>query len=108
MDPDSEGMTVMTVQQDAVEQAVGKVFGELGVGVTGPVIALGDRLGLWRALAGAGPLTAGELAGRTGLLERYVREWLRAVTVAGYLSYDPAGETFTLADAMAAVVATED
>jgi SAM-dependent methyltransferase len=69
---------------------------------------LGDRLGLWTALAGAGPVTPTELARRTGTIERYVREWLRGVTVAGYLDYEPVAGTFQLSDEMALVLATDD
>ena len=97
----------MAVDAQKVEMAAGKVFGELGVAVTGPLIVLGDRLGLWVALAGAGPTTPADLASRTGLNERYLREWLRAVCVAGYLDYNPAAEAFTLTDEMAAVLATD-
>jgi len=99
---------LMAVDEQKVEEAVGKVFGELGVAVTGPLIVLGDRLGLWAAMAGAGPVTPAELAARTGTVERYVREWLRGVAVAGYAGYDPASGTFTLSDEMALVVAGED
>ena len=98
----------MAVDEQKVEEAVGKVFGELGVAITGPLVVLGDRLGLWAALAGAGPVTPGELVARTGTVERYVREWLRGVAVAGYVGYDPAGGTFTLSDEMALVIAGED
>jgi len=96
-----------TLDPARLEAAIGKTFGELGVSVTGPLIVLGDRLGLWAALAGAGPTTPADLAARTGLNERYLREWLRAVCVAGYLDYDPAAEAFTLTDEMAAVLATD-
>ena len=98
----------MAVDEQKVEEAVGKVFGDLGVAVTGPLVVLGDRLGLWAAMAGAGPMTPNELAGRSGTVERYVREWLRGVAVAGYVGYDPAGGTFTLSDEMALVIAGED
>ena len=97
-----------TLDPAKVEAAAGKTFGELGIGVTGPLMVLGDRLGLWAALAGAGPVTPAELAARTGLNERYLREWLRGVAVAGYLDYDPAAGTFTLPGEMAAVLATDD
>ena len=80
----------MAIDEQKMEEAVGKVFGELAVAVTGPLVVLGDRLGLWAALAGAGPMTPNELASRTGTVERYVREWLRGVAVAGYVGYDPA------------------
>ena len=98
----------MAVDEQKVEEAVGKVFSELGVAITGPLVVLGDRLGLWRAMAGAGPVTPDRLAARTGTVERYVREWLRGVAVAGYVGYDPAGGTFTLSDEMALVIAGED
>jgi SAM-dependent methyltransferase len=98
----------MDIDEQKVGEAVGKVFGELGVAITGPLIVLGDRLGLWAAMAGAGPVTPGELAARTGTVERYVREWLRGVAVAGYVGYDPASGAFTLPDEMALVMATED
>ena len=98
----------MAIDEHKVEEAVGKVFGELGVAITGPLIVLGDRLGLWAAMAGAGPVTPGELAARTGTVERYVREWLRGVAVAGYVGYDPADGTFRLSNEMALVVAGDD
>lgn len=97
-----------TLDPAKVEAAVGKTFSELGASVTGPLIVLGDRLGLWAALAAAGPVTPAGLAARTGLSERYLREWLRGVAAAGYLDYDPAAGTFTLPGEMAAVLATDD
>src|SRR5690348_10457429 len=99
---------MMAIDEQKVEAAVGKVFGELGVGLTGPLIVLGDRLGLWAAMAGAGPVTPAELAAKTGTAERYVREWLRGVAVAGYAGYDPATGAFTLSDEMALVLAADD
>ena len=71
------------------------------------LIHLGDRLGLYRALAGAGPLTAAELAARTGLHERWVREWLRGNAAAELLRSDD-GVTFTLDEVGAAVLADEE
>jgi SAM-dependent methyltransferase len=90
-----------------VEAAVGKVFGELGVFLSAPMLILGDRLGLFRELAAGGPATPAELADRTGLVERYLREWLRAVTVGGYVAYDPATGRFALPPEMAAVLADD-
>lgn len=98
----------MAIEERKVEEAVGKVFGELGVAVTGPLVVLGDRLGLWAAMAEAGPMTPNELASSTGTVERYVREWLRGVAVAGYACDDPAAGAFTLSDEMALVIAGED
>jgi 2-polyprenyl-3-methyl-5-hydroxy-6-metoxy-1,4-benzoquinol methylase len=71
------------------------------------LIHLGDRLGLYRAMAGAGPLTSAELATRTGLHERWVREWLRGQGAAGLLDWQD-DERFELTPAGAAVLADED
>ncbi|HEY6597668.1 MAG TPA: hypothetical protein VIZ30_00030, partial [Pseudomonadales bacterium] len=70
------------------------------------MIHIGDRLGLYRALDGAGPLTAAELASRTGLQERWLFEWLRGQTAARLLEYhDP--DRFELSSVGAAVLANE-
>lgn len=71
------------------------------------MIHLGDRLGLYRAMDGAGPLTAADLAGRTGLQERWLLEWLRSQGAAGLL-HTTDGHTFTLLPEAAAVLADED
>jgi hypothetical protein len=76
-----------TKMTEFVEQAVGDV----GVLLGGAMIVIGDKLGLYRAMSGAGPVTPTELATRTGTAERYVREWLSAQAARGYLSYDGAG-----------------
>ncbi|MDQ4133260.1 MAG: methyltransferase [Actinomycetota bacterium] len=68
---------------------------------------IGDRLGLWAALAGSGPVTSGELADLTGLDERYLGEWLATETAAGYLTYDPDTGAFTLPAEHAAVLADD-
>lgn len=69
---------------------------------------LGDTLGIWAALAAAGPVTSEELAAHTGLAERYLREWLSAEAAAGYIRYDPDGGRFTLPPEHAAVLADDD
>ncbi len=70
--------------------------------------ALGDRLGLFKSLAAAGPATSAQLAARTRLHERYVREWAAGMTTAGYLAYDPATGAFALPPEHAPVLAEED
>ncbi|WP_336211007.1 class I SAM-dependent methyltransferase [Nonomuraea sp. LPB2021202275-12-8] len=67
---------------------------------------LGDQLGIWRAMAGAGPLTSAELAERTGLAERYLREWLGGQAVAGHVEY--ADGRYTLPPEHAAVLADDE
>ncbi|MFD2094015.1 class I SAM-dependent methyltransferase [Blastococcus deserti] len=98
----------MSIDQSRLEQAVGTVFSDIGVSLGGPLVVLGDRLGLWAAMAGAGPVTPRDVAARTGTAERYVREWLCAMAVARYVEYDAASGAFTLTDEMAQVLATHD
>jgi SAM-dependent methyltransferase len=71
-------------------------------------VLLGDRLGLYKALAGAGPLTPAALAEKTGTAERYVREWLANQAAGGYVVYDPAVGTYTLPDEHALALADEN
>jgi SAM-dependent methyltransferase len=91
-----------------VEAFATKLAGDQGVAANAVLAYLGDRLGLWRALAGVPAATAAELADRTGLAERYLREWLAAQAAAGYLEYDPATGSFTLPAEHAAVLADDD
>ena len=69
---------------------------EVGATLNAALVVMGDKLGLYRALAGAGALTPAELAKRTGTAERYVREWLNAQAAGGYVEYDPETERYTL------------
>jgi SAM-dependent methyltransferase len=69
---------------------------------------MGDRLGLYRALAGAGPLSPAELADRTGTAERYVREWLNSQAAGGYVTYDPDSGRYTLPPEQAVALTDPD
>ena len=60
------------------------------------LILVGDQLGLYKAMAGAGPLTSSELAAKTGTKERYVREWRAAQAAGGFVTYDGATQRYTL------------
>jgi len=82
------------------------VFGALGGAMTSAMIYAGDRMGLYRALAGAGPLSAAELAARTGLSERWLREWLHQQGAAGILEYR-GDDCFALSAEGEAVLADE-
>jgi winged helix-turn-helix protein len=72
-----------------LEQFVFRAVDEVGATLNAALVVMGDRLGLYRAMAGAGPLTAAEIAERTGTIERYVREWLNAQAAGGYVAYHP-------------------
>jgi SAM-dependent methyltransferase len=76
---------------------VGRAVGDVGAVLGGAMVVIGDKLGLYRSMAGAGSLTSAELADRTGTAERYVREWLSAQAARGYVSYDGDGR-FSLPD----------
>jgi hypothetical protein len=76
---------------------VGRAVGDVGALLGGAMVVIGDKLGLYRAMAGAGSLTPAELAARTGTAERYVREWLSAQAARSYVSYDGDGR-FSLPD----------
>ncbi|REK90048.1 class I SAM-dependent methyltransferase [Streptomyces inhibens] len=93
------------VDQDRVREFLEKVITDGGAAVAGLCTSLGDRLGLYTAMAGAGPLTSAQLANRTGLVERYVREWLAAQVAGEYVTYAPDTDTYQLPDEHAAVLA---
>src|SRR5262245_10277992 len=75
---------------------LGKIVGDWGATLGSALVVIGDKLGLYDALAKAGPLTAAELATRTGTQERYCREWLLAQAAGGYLEYEPASSRYSL------------
>jgi hypothetical protein len=81
-------MTTSTIDQTRAEEFTGKVLADTAGTATTVLASIGDRLGLFKDLAAAGPATSVELAARTGTNERYVREWLAAMFAAGYLEYD--------------------
>jgi SAM-dependent methyltransferase len=81
---------------------------EVGATVNTALVVMGDRLGLYRALAGAGPTSPAELAERCGVSERYVREWLNAQAAGGYVSYDASSGRYTLPPEQAVALTDED
>jgi len=84
------------IDMTKLEAFVFRAVDEVGATLNTALVVMGDRLGLYRALAGAGPLTSTELAKRTGTAERYVREWLNAQAAGGYVEYDPESGRYTL------------
>jgi SAM-dependent methyltransferase len=85
------------LDSEKLEQFVFRAVEEVGATLNAALVVMGDKLGLYRALAGTGPLTALELARRTSVSERYVREWLNAQAAGGYVEYDPAAGAYALA-----------
>ena len=97
----------IAIDPDEVDHYVNAIVGDLGAAMSAVLIHIGDRLGLYRALGDGAPVTPAELAGRTGLAERYVREWCNNQAAAGWLVYDPTAATFRLPPSLALLVADE-
>jgi SAM-dependent methyltransferase len=91
-----------------LQQFIGKMLGDLGGAASVPLMRIGDTLGLYKALHADGPMTPEELAGKTRIHERYLREWLSHNAAAGYLAYDPQSARFELPPEQAMVFVVED
>jgi SAM-dependent methyltransferase len=100
--------TDIPIDQAKLEAFVGHAVIDMGAAISGLLLHIGDRLGLYKAMAGAGPITSSTLAQRTGTTERYVREWLGNQAAGGYVVYNPADGTYELPAEQAMVVANED
>jgi 2-polyprenyl-3-methyl-5-hydroxy-6-metoxy-1,4-benzoquinol methylase len=96
------------INMDKLNAFMGQVVGELGATVNAGLIVLGDRLGLYKAMAEAGPITSAKLAEKTGTAERYVREWLNAQAAGGFVEYDPETKRYLLPPEQAMALANED
>jgi 2-polyprenyl-3-methyl-5-hydroxy-6-metoxy-1,4-benzoquinol methylase len=96
------------VNMDKLMAFLGQVIGELGATVNAGLIVIGDRLGLYKAMAGAGPLSSSELAERTKTNERYVREWLNAQAAGGFVTYDPDSGRYSLPPEQAVALTDAD
>jgi 2-polyprenyl-3-methyl-5-hydroxy-6-metoxy-1,4-benzoquinol methylase len=97
-----------TIDEGKLEQFMGQFVADLGAGATAPLVLIGDKLGLYKAMADSEPVTPAELARRTDCHERYVREWLCQQAASGYVEYEPAGGTFTLPPEQALALADDD
>jgi 2-polyprenyl-3-methyl-5-hydroxy-6-metoxy-1,4-benzoquinol methylase len=84
------------VDGDKLMQFVFRAVDEVGASLNAALVVMGDKLGLYRALAGTPGLSPAELAHRTGTAERYVREWLNAQAAGGYVTYDPESGRYAL------------
>ena len=84
------------MDENRAAEFTGRVLADTAAAATIVLAALGDQVGLFKSLAEHGPGTSGELAARTGLSERYVREWLAGMFAAGYLAYDDSHGSYAL------------
>jgi len=97
----------MAVDMDKLNGFIGQFVGDLGAAVSAGMVVIGERLGLYKALA-SGPMTSSELASKTGTDERYVREWLSSQAAGGYITYDEKADKFSLTEEQAFTLANED
>ena len=97
----------MDVDQAKLEAFQGKMLGDMGAAISAALVIVGDKLGLYKAMAEMGPTTSLKLAAATGTTERYVREWLAAQAASGYVEYDPVKAEFSMTPEQAMVFADE-
>jgi SAM-dependent methyltransferase len=98
----------MNLDMKKLEPLLATMVNELGAAANAALVLTGDKLGLYRALASGNPLTAQELAAKTGTHARYVGEWLAAQAASGFVTFDATTERFVLSPEQAAVLADED
>ncbi|MBL8883336.1 MAG: methyltransferase domain-containing protein [Hyphomicrobium sp.] len=98
----------MTLDMQKLEPLLGMMVTEIGAAANAALVLVGDKLGLYKALAAHGPLSSDDLAKRTNTAPRYVREWLSAQAASGFVTYDAATNIFSMSPEQAAVLADDD
>jgi SAM-dependent methyltransferase len=98
----------MAINEEKLNQLLGKFVADFGATFHAGLVVIGESLGLYKALAGAEPLTSAELAERTGTAERYVREWLNSQAAGGYVEFDAATGRYSLSEEQAFALADEN
>jgi 2-polyprenyl-3-methyl-5-hydroxy-6-metoxy-1,4-benzoquinol methylase len=100
--------TQRPADQAVLEEFLGRAIGDLGATLSAALVVIGDRLGLYRAMADGVPVSAQDLASRTGTAPAYVRPWLANQAAGGYIEYDPASLTYSMTPEQALALAVED
>src|SRR5690349_22398531 len=95
------------INMDKLNAFIGQFVTDLGASVHAGMVVIGEKLGLYKALA-AGPMSPAELAAKTGTDERYLREWLASQAAGGYITYHEKTNTFSLSEEQAFTLAQED
>jgi len=92
------------INEEKMNAFLGKVVGDFGAALSSSLAYIGQKLGLYKALASAGPVTSAQLAEKTSTNERYVREWLVNQAASGYVDYDKDTGRYSLAPEQAAAL----
>ena len=98
---------IPALDMDKLNQFIGQFVTDLGATVHAGLVVIGEKLGLYKALAAAGPMTSAQLAAKTNTDERYVREWLSSQAAGGYITYDDATNKFSMTEEQAFTLANE-
>jgi len=98
---------VPTLDMNKLNAFIGQFVTDLGASVHAGMVVIGEKLGLYKALA-TGPMSSAELAAKTGTDERYLREWLSSQAAGGYITYDEQTHKFGLNQEQAFTLAQED
>ncbi len=98
----------MALNEAKLNEMLGRAIVDFGATMHAALVVIGDRLGLYKALAAGGPMTAAELAKRTETTERYVREWLSAQAAGGYVSYDAAKKLWFMTEEQVFTMANDE
>src|ERR1700676_4771191 len=101
-------MSTTGIDEAKLQAFMGQAVTDMGAIISAPLMLIGEKLGLYKAMAHAGPMTPQEVAERSGASERYVREWLGNQAAGGYVTYDPESQRYTLPDEHALALADED
>jgi SAM-dependent methyltransferase len=101
-------MSTTGIDEGKLEAFMGQAVTDMGAVISAPLFLIGEKLGLYKAMAGAGPLSSDQVAERAGVAERSVREWLRNQAAGGYVTYDAESDTYTLPDEQALALADEE
>src|SRR5580704_693881 len=105
---DTMAIDAANIDEAKLEAFMGQAVTDMGAIISAPLFLIGEKLGLYKAMAGAGPLTSQEVAERAGVAERNVREWLRNQAAGGYVTYDAGSDRYTLPDEQALALADEE
>jgi SAM-dependent methyltransferase len=100
--------TTPVIDEAKLNAFMGQAVQDMGAAMHASLVVIGDKLGLYKAMAGAGPLTPAQVAAKAHTDERYTREWLNANAASGYIAYDAATKTYTLLPEQAFALAQDD
>lgn len=98
----------MEINENKLNELLGKMVTEMGAAAIGPLVIIGDKMDIYKTIENEGSLTSQELSKKTGLSERYLREWLAANAASGYINFDETNESFSMSPEQAFVFSNKE